>query len=1048
MKKLLYILSLVLITVSCADELIEMKPIVDSNKVTIDFSVSIPEVPVHTKAFADAPALTNLYLAVFDENGFLVEYVPADSKNTQYATSNGTSYKYSVSLTLSDTKRIIHFLANAPTTLRYGTEEEVITALYTEGTNDAYWYRKEVNGIKATLVNKVLVPTDATKSALTNIPLIRNFAKIEVRTKQDCAFKLQSYAVINAPNKGSVAAYNRTTGSFVDYPDKTAAVLRTGGYDAFVPGDATLNSDITNLGLDEITTPSPSYIYERETPIANPVYILVYGQFGGNNVYYRVDLRDDDGNYFPLLRNFKYKVTINEVTHTGYSNPQDAANSVGSGDISSSIETEHLTNISDGEIRLTVDYTSKVRVTDDNVALKYKLEKLGEATLNSVKITCEGEALRGIVVNGQTVKEQTVNNPQLNAWITLDVDPAQIGAEQKTGTITIVATYDGDRTIQRKVTYTLRRPYEMEIKCVPEEIPYGINEKVKVNITIPDDLGSSMFPLEFNIEAQNLSITPDNDNLPVASGLSTIPGVNKSAFWFVKSLSKEEYDALQLVDGKRTFQCHFKANKRESATRVYVTNPYFVAYVDDIPGLQPYDVDDFGNYEPRYFRDLNYNVNPIAIGTDKTTSFTFTMTAEPDGPVTVTLVNARPADGEEDLTDGTVDKDGNAVFVYNTNTTSGSFDLLTTTDDKAVEVRLAASHFVPNSLEAKRDWMQFSNLTISPTRLLQGVGRSASISFRMDADDADYATNEVTIKLVGLQDATGKSEIKIKPVSSGNVSVTNRTVTISGLTTTTVSDPVKFTVSASGYETTTSAEKTRSRGSFSNLSYTQNGGTVTSLPTTSQQVDFNFTLSDYDPNMTINVTLDGFEPVDNTVLMTKAGEYIYKPNGVNCTFKLKTSNVTGSKTCSVALSEPYFDPDLLSILQRNKETKTATLTFDNTSKRTSRNNQKQVWTDNDITFTNNKNSSSSNVSDKYNPIRLYENQNVIISVPSGGEISKIVFKCSSNDYAKALRNSIGNGATRSGSTVTVTLNGTSSEYTISSLSDEVRLSSITVTYDI
>ncbi len=935
MKKLLYILSLVLLTVSCAEELVELKPMVDSNKVTIDFSVSVPEVPVHTKAFADAPALTNLYLAVFDENGFLVEYVPADSKNTQYATSNGTSYKYSVSLTLSDTKRIIHFLANAPTTLRYGTEEEVITALYTEGTNDAYWYRKEVNGIKATLVNKVLEPTDDTKAALTQIPLVRNFAKIEVKTKQGCAFKLQSYAVINAPNKGSVAAYNRTTGSFVDYHDKTAAVLRAGGYDAFVPGDATLNSDITNLGLDEITTPSPSYIYERETPTSNPVYILVYGQFGNKNVYYRVDLRDDDGNYFPLLRNFQYTITINTVTHTGYANPQDAANSAGSGDISTSIETEHLTNISDGTVRLTVDYTSKVLVTESNVELRYKLDNLGESTLNSVVITSEGDALSGIVVGENTVPSDTTTTPQSGNWITLVVDPAQIGTEQKKGTITILATYNGDRTIQRKVTYTLRRPYEMEIKCVPEEIPFGINEKVKVNITIPDDLGSSMFPLEFNIEAQNLSITPDNDNLPVASGLSTIPGVNKSAFWFVKSLSKEEYDALPLVNGKRTFQCHFKANKRESATRVYVTNPYFVAYVDDIltsvTGLQPYDVDDFGNYEPRYFQSLDYTVDSIAIGTDKTTTFSFTMTAAPEGPVTVTLVNARPADTETDLTNGEVDKDGNAVFKYNTNTTSGSFDLLTTTDDKAVEVRLTASHFVPNSLEAKRDWMQFSNLTISPTRLLQGVGRSASISFRMDADDADYATNEVTIKLVGLQDATGKSEIKIKPVSSGNVSVTNRTVTISGLTTTTVSDPVKFTVSASGYETTTSAEKTRSRGSFSNLSFTQNGGTVTSLPTTSQQVDFNFTLSDYDPNMTINVTLDGFEPVDNTVLMTKAGEYIYKPNDVNCTFKLKTSNVTGSKTCSVLLSTDGFVDAEGALTQRDIKTYDGTLsvTVDN-----------------------------------------------------------------------------------------------------------------------
>lgn len=811
MKKLLYILSLVLITVSCADELVKMKPIVDSNKVTIDFSVSIPEVPVHTKAFADAPALTNLYLAVFDENGFLVEYVPADSKNTQYATSNGTSYKYSVSLTLSDTKRIIHFLANAPTTLRYGTEEEVITALYTEGTNDAYWYRKEVNGIKATLVNKVLVPTDATKTALTNIPLVRNFAKIEVATKQGCAFTLQSYAVINAPNKGSVAAYSRTTGRFVDYLNKTTEDLRDDDkYDAFVPGDATLNSDITNLKLNEITSPSPSYIYERETPVANPVYILVYGQFGDNNVYYRVDLRDDDGNYFPLLRNFKYKVTINEVTHTGYSNPQDAANSVGSGDISSSIETEHLTNISDGEIRLTVDYTSKVRVTDDNVALKYKLEKLGEATLNSVKITCEGEALRGIVVNGQTVKEQTVNNPQLNAWITLDVDPAQIGAEQKTGTITIVATYNGDRTIQRKVTYTLRRPYEMDIKCVPEEIPYGINEKVKVNITIPDDLGSSMFPLEFNIEAQNLSITPDNDNLPVASGLSTIPGVNKSSFWFVKSLSKEEYYALPLVDGKRTFQCHFKANKRESATRVYVTNPYFVAYVDDIlpsvTGLQPYDVDRFTNYTQQYFRTLDYNLDSIPMGVDMSTEFSFTMTTVPDGLVTVTLTNAKPADGETDLVNPRADSSGNAVFDFDPSTTSGSFDLLTTTEDKAVVVKLEATHFQTASLAVARDWAHFSGGTFAGS--LNETAGEKQVTYTFGGYTPGMV---VTVKFDGLAfpgntvpndrwTAKGNGVYEYRPTSAANTIIT-LTSTENGKRTNCV------TVSAPGFEDMTSEIK-------------------------------------------------------------------------------------------------------------------------------------------------------------------------------------------------------------------------------------------------
>ena len=927
MKKLLYILSLIWVAVSCNDELVDTKPVVDSDKVTIDFSVSIPEAPVQTKAFADKPALTNLYLAVFDENGFLVEYVKADPANTDYATSNGTLYKYSVALTLSETKRIIHFIANAPETLRYGTEEEIITALYTEGTNDAYWYRKEVSNIQAQdLSASPLVPSAATIAALSNIPLIRNFAKIEVSTAAGCAFTLQSYAVINAPNKGAVAAYNRKDGTFVDYPGKTVTQLRTAGYDAYVPGDATLNSDISNLHLDEITSPSPLYIYERETPTSNPVYILVYGQYGGKNVYYRVDLRDDEGKYFPLLRNFQYTVNINQVSHTGYANPEDAVNSAGSGDISTSIETEHLTNISDGSVRMSVNYTSKVLVTEENVDLKYNIENLGGVTLNSVVITCEGEALSGIVVDNSTVLTTTNSTPQSNQWVTLEVDPAAIGSEQKKGTITIVATYDTDKTIQRRVTYTLRKPYEMEIACVPKEVPYGVNEEVNLNITIPDDLGSSMFPLDFTIEAAALSLTPNNDNLPVSTGLSTIPDKSgKSAFWYVKSLTKTEYDALQVVDGKRTFQCHFKANTNNSATSIYVTNPYFVAYVDDIlpsvTGLQPYDVDRFTNYTQQYFRNLAYNLASIPMGVDMSTKFSFTMTTVPDGLVTVTLTNAKPADGETDLVNPRADSNGNAVFDFDPSTTSGSFDLLTTTESGAVMVKLEANHFETASLAVPRDWMQFANLTISPNRLLQGVGRSASISFSMDADDTGYATRTVRVELDGLENAEGKNILEFKPVTSGNVTVTgtgtNRTVTVSGLYTSTESDPVKFTVSASGYEDKVSALKNRSRGTFGGMTFSQNGTTVTSLSTASQEVDFNFTLSDYDPNMYITVTLDGFETADGT-LLTKAGEYIYKPEGPNCSITLKTAKVTNDTECKVTLSEPYFTEEYEKIWQTDK----------------------------------------------------------------------------------------------------------------------------------
>ena len=126
---------------------------------------------------------------------------------------------------------------------------------------------------------------------------------------------------------------------------------------------------------------------------------------------------------------------------------------------------------------------------------------------------------------------------------------------------------------------------------------------------------------------------------------------------------------------------------------------------------------------------------------------------------------------------------------------------------------------------------------------------------------------------------------------------------------------------------------------------------------------------------------------------------------------------------------------------------TATLTFDNTSKRTEYSTSKQVWAENGITFTNNKSSSTTNVGDYSKPARLYASSNVIIEC-SLGNINQIVFDCNSSSYATAMKNSIGTTATTSVSSdkVTVTLAGTSNSFTISKLTAQVRLDAITVTY--
>ena len=107
---------------------------------------------------------------------------------------------------------------------------------------------------------------------------------------------------------------------------------------------------------------------------------------------------------------------------------------------------------------------------------------------------------------------------------------------------------------------------------------------------------------------------------------------------------------------------------------------------------------------------------------------------------------------------------------------------------------------------------------------------------------------------------------------------------------------------------------------------------------------------------------------------------------------------------------------------------------------------KQTWKVEGVTLVNEKGSSTSAVADYVNPARFYKSSK--LTVTADGNITTIVFDCNSGSYATSLSKSITSGtATVSSDKVTLTLDGTSNEYVISSLSDgQVRMDSITVTY--
>ena len=164
-----------------------------------------------------------------------------------------------------------------------------------------------------------------------------------------------------------------------------------------------------------------------------------------------------------------------------------------------------------------------------------------------------------------------------------------------------------------------------------------------------------------------------------------------------------------------------------------------------------------------------------------------------------------------------------------------------------------------------------------------------------------------------------------------------------------------------------------------------------------------------------------------------------------------TSSIAEETTTPAStLSSPYKpegDITLYAVYKRVEggggESATATLTFDDTSRRTTFTTEQQVWTENGITLTNNKSNSTDNVADYSNPVRFYKSSEIIIEAP--GNITQIDATTSGSDYTKALQNSV-SGATANGNVVTITPSTPNNTYTINLTAGQVRLKSITVTY--
>ena len=328
------------------------------SKVTIGFSTADVTGP-ETRGIVNAKVeVETLHLIVFDENGMLVEVCKAEEHGSSDHDDHEGGKHYSVTLTVTDKPRIIHYIANCPVDqVVYGHETSVIGNMFvdrnrSEGAQTeyevSYWARIEVPHIlvveteeKQTdgTTKKVLSLTDDIKDLFMHVPLLRNYAEITVtKDENNKTFEVIGFTVYNLLNRGTVAPYNSNTQEFQSFFKRDGETItnylypeiyKDWHYEGHALTSAQLITDFIRYDEDDVIEEEgktvgdvkiyklgqPFYVYERKVSVMtdeeekwreSPPHIIIKARYSddGDEVkesdpiyYYKMDLvyTEDDG---------------------------------------------------------------------------------------------------------------------------------------------------------------------------------------------------------------------------------------------------------------------------------------------------------------------------------------------------------------------------------------------------------------------------------------------------------------------------------------------------------------------------------------------------------------------------------------------------------------------------------------------------------------------------------------------------------------------------------------------------------------------------------
>ena len=885
-----YILALLALSVACqrvdlpdnphGDQPTELPTGAVGSKATITFSTAELLEP-ETRGVVDPNVeVETLHLIVFDENGMLVEVCEATELGSSNHGGHTGGKHYTVTLTVTDKPRIIHYVANCPVNqVVYGHETSIIGNMYvdrnfSEGATTehetSYWARIEVPYIL--VEEKEVVQTDGTKKIVvslvdeivgkfTHVPLLRNYAKITVTDGTDDTFSFEGFTVYNLLNRGTVAPYNSNTQEFqsffkynnnndnsiskkYSYPEISGF-----GYEGHALTSAKLITDFirydeadeTNgegkAGDIKIYEPGvPFYVYERKVSVMtdeeekwreSPPHIIIKGKYNGGET-----VTDDSPTYY-------YKMDLVYTEKNAQGNEE-------------------------------IKYYNILR----NFQYQFNITAVHDVGYKSLDEAVAGAAGNNISGSSSTSKLTNISDNEGRLWV----------------------SYTDITLVTNDAVSFMYRYMPNYYDSTKQDYQKVDNTEVHFENIVGDVIT--------DIEVADADIT----------------GGTWDGYREVTIHVNEPSDIIhQQILLLKTKNAHLNRQIRHTLRKKLTME---VECTPKVPGaiLQPMQVD------IKLPLGMTEDMFPLMLDME-----TLNRTLSPDAKKNTIPVNTGPSIIES--------RNGELSYYYTwTIPTLDAYKALpndgnmkvVTTHWRTNMAANASTFYVANKYFnlASDSWKNykyvFSNATCSPSAV--GVGEAVTISFNMDSEDNAYK-RPVTISLKGMT-YNGATEVTYTP--------TSRDVSISGFQTTTATDRVSFTLDAEEYNILGPVEGSR-------LTY-QFGGkfvdaksleVVTSLAAEADvEVNFTFDIDDdaFDaleklyPDAGANgvpmyVTLDRMHPADDKLVYSQAraegDRYIYRiKQAGEQTIKLATTEDVGG-TCAVTLQADYFDTETVEILQSN-----------------------------------------------------------------------------------------------------------------------------------